>query len=124
MSYFNDEAEEKLDLSKARDRGSKKWVAMMLPEHVKLIRQYNEESQKVQKPELCDWELDIIQESIQIAMKRNVDVHMKIWKDGVFFHHYGKITWVDVNKKTIEMEDTFQAISLMLNEVVDVTVLE
>ena len=31
------------DLSHVRDRGSKKWVAMMLPEHVKMLREYGEE---------------------------------------------------------------------------------
>ena len=35
------------DLSEVRDRGSKKWVAMMLAEHVQLIRQYNEDTKKI-----------------------------------------------------------------------------
>ncbi|MFF2754373.1 hypothetical protein ACFVR1_11590 [Psychrobacillus sp. NPDC058041] len=43
----NDYFDQALDLSKVRDRGSKKWVAMMLPEHLKLVD---------------EWDLDIIQD--------------------------------------------------------------
>jgi hypothetical protein len=35
-----------------RDRGAMKWTAMMLPEHVKLLRDWTEEDQYEQKPEL------------------------------------------------------------------------
>ncbi|MFF2286401.1 YolD-like family protein [Peribacillus butanolivorans] len=35
-----------------RDRGRIKWVSMMLPEHVKLLREYNEGLDKVEKPVL------------------------------------------------------------------------
>ncbi|WP_391116216.1 YolD-like family protein [Psychrobacillus sp. L3] len=124
MTYLNDHFDEKLDLSKVRDRGSKKWVAMMLPEHVNLIRQYNEASKKEPRPQLDEWDLEVIQELIGIAMKRNVDVEMKTWKDGEFFYRIGRITWVDLNKRIIEMEDTFQSFTLTLGEIVDVTIFE
>ena len=35
-----------------RDRGRIKWVTMMLPEHVKLLREYNESLDKAEKPVL------------------------------------------------------------------------
>ncbi|MEI4769378.1 YolD-like family protein [Psychrobacillus sp. FJAT-51614] len=124
MSSFDDFMHEKLDLSKVQDRGSKKWVAMMLPEHLKLIRQYNDDSKKIPKPELNEWDLEAIQESIELAMKRNVEVKLKIWKAGEFTIYVGKVIWVDLNRRVIEMEDTFQSFSLRLDEIVDITVLE
>lgn len=45
MANFEDDWNQ-LDLSRLQDRGSKKWVAMMLPEHVKLLREYSEEIKK------------------------------------------------------------------------------
>ncbi|PZX07393.1 YolD-like protein [Psychrobacillus insolitus] len=98
--------------------------AMMLPEHVALIRQYNKEIKKVPRPDLDEWDLDAIQENIEIAMKRNVDVKIKTWDDGKFIFHNGKIIWVDLGRRTIEMEDVFKSFMLKLDEIVDVTVLE
>lgn len=124
MSSFDDFIYEKLDVSKVQDRGSKKWVAMMLPEHLKLIRQYNDDSKKIPKPELNEWDLEAIQESIELAMKRNVEVKIKLWKDGGFTIYVGKLIWVDLNRRLIEMEDTFKSFSLGLDEIVDITLLE
>lgn len=112
-----------LDLSKVRDRGSKKWVAMMLPEHVKLLREYMEDQKKAPRPDLDEWDLDIIQETIQIAMKRNVEVEIKTWRNGAFHIHLGKVTWVDINRRIIEMEDVLTSFTLQLDEIVDVTIL-
>lgn len=123
MAYFN-EMMDTPDLSKLRDRGSKKWVAMMLPEHLKLVREYIEDQKKDPRPELDVWDLDIIQENIQIAMKRNVEVEIKTWKDGAFIFHIGKINWVDLNRRKIEMEDVFISFVLKLDDIVDVTNLE
>ena len=114
---------DRTDLSKLQDRGSKKWVAMMLPEHVKLLREYMEEQKKTPRPELDEWDLDIIQENIQLAMKRNVEVEIKTWRNGAFHTHLGKVTWVDINKRTIEMEDILTSFTLQLDEIVDVTIL-
>jgi hypothetical protein len=114
---------ERLDLSKVRDRGSKKWVAMMLPEHVKLLREYIEDQKKAPRPDLDEWDLDIIQENIQLAMKRNVEVEIKTWRNGAFYIHLGKVTWVDINRRKIEMEDILTSFTLQLDEIVDVTIL-
>ena len=57
-----------------------------------LLRQYNEETKKVPRPDLDEWDLDAIQENINIAMKRNVDIEIKTWEDGKFNFHNGKIT--------------------------------
>ncbi|QFF98907.1 YolD-like family protein [Psychrobacillus glaciei] len=124
MAYLDEMMDHQLDLLKVRDRGSKKWVAMMLPEHLKLVREYIDEQKKTPRPELNEWDLDIIQENIQIAMKRNVEVEIKTWKDGAFIFHIGKFIWVDLNRRKIEMEDVFKSFVLQLDDIVDVTVLD
>lgn len=68
--------------------------------------------------------LYIIQENIQIAMKRNVDVEVKTWKNGELFFQIGRITGVDLKRRTIEMEDLFKSYVIQLDEIVDVTVRE
>ncbi|MFB5087046.1 YolD-like family protein [Psychrobacillus sp. PGGUH221] len=124
MGFFDEMMDHQLDLSQVKDRGNKKWVAMMLPEHLKLIREYVDDQKKIPKPVLDEWDLDIIQENIQIAMKRNVDVEVKTWKNGEFNFQIGSISWVDLKGRTIEMEDVFKSNVIQLDDIVDVTVLE
>lgn len=113
-----------LDLSKLQDRGSKKWVAMMLPEHVKMLREYSEEIKKEPRPDLNEFDYEAIQEQIAIAMKRNVEIKIKRWKEGEFIYNRGTIQWIDLRKRTIELEDPFRSFELYIDEIVDVTILE
>lgn len=115
---------EEFDLSKIRDRGSKKWVAMMLPEHVTMLRDYHEEIKKVPRPDLNEFDYEAIQEQIEIAMKRNVDIKVKRWKDGEFLYHRGTIQWIDLNKRVLELEDPYRFYEVKIDEIVDVTILE
>lgn len=124
MGFFDEMTDHQLDLSQVKDRGNKKWVAMMLPEHLKLISEYVDDQKKIPKPVLDEWDLDIIQENIQIAMKRNVDVEVKTWKNGEFNFQIGSISLVDLKRRTIEMEDVFKSNVIQLDDIVDVTVLE
>ena len=57
-------------------------------------------------------------------MKRSVDIEIKTWEDGQFTFHNGKVIWVDLSRRTIEMEDVFKSFVIKLDEIVDVTVLE
>lgn len=113
-----------LDLSQLQDRGSKKWVAMMLPEHVKMLREYSEEIKKEPRPDLNEFDYEAIQDQIALAMKRNVEIKIKRWKEGEFIYNRGTIQWIDLRKRTIELEDPFRSFELYIDEIVDVTILE
>ena len=113
-----------LDLSQLQDRGSKKWVAMMLPEHVKMLREYSEEIKKEPRPDLNEFDYEAIQDQIALAMKRNVEIKIKRWKEGEFIYNRGTIQWIDLRKRTIELEDPFRLFELSIDEIVDVTILE
>ncbi len=65
-----------------------------------------------------------IEETIENAMKRNVEVNIKTWNDGEFSCRLGKITWIDLKRRTIELEDVLKSFALLLDEIVDVTILE
>ena len=124
MEMANMEEWEQLDLSKIKDRGSKKWVAMMLPEHVKMLRDYQEEVKKEPRPELNEFDYEFIQEQLELAMKRNVEIKVKRWREGEFLYNRGVIQWIDVAKRTIELEDPFRCYKLSLDEIVDATIME
>lgn len=113
-----------LDLSHIQDRGSKKWVAMMLPEHVKMLREYAVEIKKEPRPDLNEFDYEAIQDQIALAMKRNVEIKIKRWKEGEFIYNRGTIQWIDLRKRTIELEDSFRSFELSIDEIIDVTILE
>lgn len=107
-----------------KDRGMKKWAGMMLTEHVHLLKQYNEEQSKVLRPELDEWDLDIIQENIEIALKTKVDTKIKRWVNGEFLFNRGIVEKVDLKRRIIKLQDPFYLLSLDIDEIVDVTVME
>jgi predicted AAA+ superfamily ATPase len=52
-----------------RDRGAIKWTSMMLPEHVKLLRDWAEEDLDQQKPELDEQQLEAMNSLLFDAME-------------------------------------------------------
>jgi hypothetical protein len=124
MEYFEEMMDHKLDLSQIRDRGSKKWVAMMLPEHVKLLREFNEAQKKVPKPELDEWDLHAIEETLNIALKRKCEVLLKLWRDGNFELYGGVIDSVNLQRRTLELDNPYGLHCFNLADIVDVTVTE
>lgn len=123
MANFEDDWNQ-LDLSQLQDRGSKKWVAMMLPEHVRMLREYSEEIKKEPRPDLNEFDYEAIHDEIALAMKRNVEIKIKRWKEGEFIYNRGTIQWIDLRKRTIELEDPFRSFELSIDEIVDVSLLE
>ncbi|MDF2064960.1 YolD-like family protein [Bacillus sp. Cr_A10] len=95
---------------------------MMLPEHLKLIRSYTEEQKKIPLPQLDEWDLHAIEETINIAIKRKCDVTIKMWRDGEFILRGGIIQNVDLKNRTIEVDDPFELHNYNLDVIVDVTV--
>lgn len=120
----SDYFDQMLDISKIRDRKDKWGMAMMLPEHVSLLREYYDEQQKVARPQLDEWDLEIIQENIEIGLKKKCQVHFKRWKEGQFVYNQGTIEEIDLKRRTIEIQDPFSLFPLNIDDIVDVTVLE
>ena len=74
-----------------RDRGSIKWVSMMLPEHVKLLKEYNESLTKVEKPVLDEQKLEEFNETICEAMEFHHSLHITYYKHGEIKHIEGHV---------------------------------
>ncbi|MDN4492036.1 YolD-like family protein [Ureibacillus aquaedulcis] len=88
-----------------RDRGNIKWNAMMLPEHVKVLREWHEKDNYVEKPELDEWALQELSEQLQIACNNHTQVEIKIWEAAHIFTATGIISKLDAAKGTLYFED-------------------
>lgn len=107
------------DLSKVKDRGSKKWsMSMMLPEHTALIREMIEEDKKVPKPQLDDFDYDMLNEELGRAYQSQSIVELKTWRAGAIFSHIGVVEEVDTVARRIYLRHDGLRKSVFMKELV------
>ena len=78
-----------------KDRGNKWSMAMMLPEHIERIKSCRENDEKTEKPQLDDFELELIADDIMRAFKSKSTIKLTYWRDGHLKEDYGKIIGIE-----------------------------
>ena len=107
-----------------RDRGTKKWTAMMLTEHVEKLNKFYAEYDSVDRPQFDEWELTLLAEEIERAHKSKASVKLTYWNDGKFMDDYGIIINVDNASKTIVLDDPFGTRKYNFTDITAVSVIE
>ena len=82
-------------LDENRDRGRIKWTAMMLTEHVQKLREWTNEDDYEERPSLDEFDLQLIQDEIELAYKSKGQVLIKTWNNGHLEKHRGIIEGID-----------------------------
>ncbi len=108
-------------VGEAKDRGMIKWQGMMLTEHVRLIKEWREEDNQVPVPELNEWDLQAIQEELELSIKRKCEVQIQIWKDSKFHYHTGSMEGIDFKTKSITYSDSSGLHRLPVNQIISIT---
>lgn len=88
-----------------RDRGRIKWVSMMLPEHVKLLREYNESLDKIEKPVLDEQKYEEFNEVVCGAMEEKLALQFTYYQKGEMKQLIGNIHYVDHLKGELRIVD-------------------
>ncbi|MED3661299.1 YolD-like family protein [Ureibacillus sp. FSL K6-8385] len=88
-----------------RDRGNIKWNAMMLPEHVKMLREWREKDRCEERPVLDEWALQDLNEQLIAACANHCEVELKIWQNRRIFKAAGKIAELDGKRRICTFED-------------------
>jgi hypothetical protein len=88
-----------------RDRGTIKWTAMMLPEHVQLLREWQAEDQLVEKPKLDEAQLEQMNSHLQRAYKERCVIHFKVWEQTSIYNISGIIQKVNPYEQSIQLEN-------------------
>lgn len=91
-----------------RDRGKIKWTAMMLPEHIGLLREWQKEDDYIKRPELTEWDMKDIQEQLESAMLRKCMTQVRTWKDGKVTGYLGTVEEIDLCNQLITLQDPFE----------------
>ncbi|WP_052131400.1 YolD-like family protein [Planococcus sp. CAU13] len=107
-----------------KDRGNIKWQGLMLPEHIQMLREWYEEDQHVPRPDLDEFDLQLIQEELDIALKRKCEVLIETWKDKQIFKHRGVIEDINIARRELVYESPFGTHRLALDEIVAVTLID
>jgi len=84
-----------------KDRGNKKWTAMMLIEYRKRLKKLKESEKDRKKPILDDQEKAAINSKLQHALENNLPVKIKYYDNKRFKTAAGRIDKVDINQRYI-----------------------
>jgi len=103
-----------------KDRGTKKWVALMLPEHVEAIKEELKKEKMKKKPELDEARWDDIDQLIQEGIEYQLSLEFTLFKNGEYKKYIGKIVYLNIVKKEFRIEDRenrihFIPFSLIIN---------
>lgn len=86
------------------DRGNMKWISLMLPEHLKLLKGWKKEQYYGKKCELTEWELDEIEQTIHRAFKLQKLIKLTLWDQNKQNDLLGLVTGADTYKKELLFE--------------------
>ncbi|MFC4713241.1 YolD-like family protein [Planococcus dechangensis] len=87
---------------KVLDRGQLKWGSLMLPEHVRMLREWEAADPSKEKPQLDEEELNLLQEEITIAYRRQCTVEIRYWHNRRTLI-LGVVTAIDIAHQVIEV---------------------
>ncbi|KOP78561.1 hypothetical protein AMS59_12025 [Lysinibacillus sp. FJAT-14745] len=107
-----------------RDRGSMKWTAMMLPEHLGLIKVWKQEQFYDKKRELTEWELEEIEQTIQRAFKMQKRITLTLWNNNHLQGETGLITGTDTVKKELLLETNVAIKRIAFDKIQDARVVD
>ena len=103
-----------------RDRGNSKWTAMMLSEHVRELRKWMDQDNYIERPELNEWDLQSIQEELELAYKRQCETLIKTWDSGRITEHHGKVENIDLKRLCIVLKNPFDTEIIRVATIVNV----
>ncbi|MBQ0137682.1 MAG: YolD-like family protein [Kurthia sp.] len=87
-----------------KDRGTIKWTAMMLPEHVQKLRQWRNELDEKQPNALESWQLEELNAKIQLAFEQQKMISIYSY-DEQWHEEKGRIERLDFQKKLVFLDD-------------------
>lgn len=93
-----------------RDRGRIKWTSMMLPEHVKLLRDWVKEDGYEQKKEMDEQQLELMNEVLSEAIEFDQYVTVTHYHNRNYEIVIGKIHYWDEMAQRLHVVDRFKEV--------------
>lgn len=93
-----------------RDRGRIKWTSMMLPEHVKLLRDWVKEDGWEEKKEMDEQQLERMNDTLSEAMESDQFVAITHYRNRNYEIVIGKIHYWDETAGKLHIVDQFEEV--------------
>ena len=87
-----------------QDRGTMKWTALMLPEHVEKIKEWKQEVLAESPRELTSWELEDLQQTIDQAINEQLIIILKVWGVSKYVEWIGTIESIIPDTKELVLQ--------------------
>lgn len=101
-----------------RDRGTIKWNAMMLPEHVKLLREWKAEDYYEEMPKIDEWAQQENAEQLQVANDTRAYTELTFWYNGEIRKERGYV------QQLRQEQVLFEGRSILFSHLIQVLILE
>jgi len=88
-----------------RDRGTIKWTSMMLPEHVKMIREWADNDQNEQQVNMDEQRMEEWNDVLLLAMEDKLLIHMTYHDGRLYIKATGYVTKLDPYTKQLYLTD-------------------
>lgn len=82
-----------MEMIDVHDRGTMKWVSLMLPEHVELLK--NVFAERQEKPILDEQKRIELDQKLKYSLKHQIDIAITYFKHGEYVTLHGKIEQID-----------------------------
>ncbi|MGM7723750.1 YolD-like family protein [Metabacillus sp. Hm71] len=107
-----------------RDRGTKKWTSLMLPEHVKLMKEAWRDFNKESKPILDEHEIEVMESKICYSMEHRLEIEITTWCDGFTEVLCGYVHYIDPITKELRIVNKESTIRLKFDEIIKLNVID
>lgn len=108
-----------------RDRGKIKWVSLMLPEHVNLLRDWAKEDSYEKSKQIDEQHLELMNSIVLEAMEFRKTIEVTYYKNHRYTSVVGKLYRIDeINKQLYLVNDNKQIPPISFSSIVDVRVVE
>lgn len=110
-------------MSEVNDRGTKKWTAMMMPEHEEMLQQMWHEQEYKKKPVLDEQKQFELNAKLQLALQNDLTVEVEYYNHGVHNTQKlrGKLLVTDPLTGTLQFDDE-ENTAVLLEDVMEVVI--
>lgn len=106
-----------------RDRGNKKWVSLMLPEHVRMLKDMSVDLKRQNKPLLDEYQIQEFEERIKYAQEFEFPLEFSIFENGFIKNIVGRVMKIDPLEKNLKIKAMNGNIEYVdFNEIINVQI--
>ncbi len=105
------------------DRGQLKWGALMLPEHVRMLREWEADDPSNARPRLGEEEFRLLEEEIGIAYQRQCLVELHYWNTS-HARVNGTIADIEIERRLLTVKTEKDFIQIAFTEIYAIRLLD